>query len=105
MFHESFLNSSHGLLLSISGIFLVVLFMGHPSYRKLTFLGLPALEIGDFYFVSNLWVTCGKRCTLTKYKCAQIQCKLCGSVGSAKQHLCHSEADIKIKWEGGVVLC
>lgn len=50
MFHGSFLKSSHGSLLSISGVFLVVLFMGHPSCRKLTFLGLPALEIGVVFF-------------------------------------------------------
>lgn len=100
MFYGNFLNSSYGSLLFLSGIFLV-LFMGHPSYRKLAFLGLPALEIGDD-FLSHLWVTCGKHCAFTEYKCTQIQCKLLESGGSAKQHLYHRKAGIKIKWESGV---
>lgn len=101
MFYGNFLKSSYGSLLSLSGIFLVVLFMGHPSHRKLTFLGLPALEIGDD-FLSHLCVTCGKHCAFTEYKCTQIQCKLFENGGSAKQHLYHWKAGIKIKWESGV---
>lgn len=53
MLYGNYLNNSHGSLLSVSGIFLVVvLFMGHPSYRKLTFLSLATLEI-QVAFLSN----------------------------------------------------
>lgn len=63
MLYGKYLDNGNGSLLSISGIFLVFLFMDHPSYRKLTFLRLVTLEIW-VAFLSNPWFNC-----LTEYKC------------------------------------
>lgn len=100
MLYGNYSDSGHGSLWSISGIFLVVvLFMGHLCYRKLTFLRLATPEIW-VVFLSNLWVPCGKYCALTEYRCTLRLPNLVqmlfesGNIVLAKQRLGHCKAGI-----------